>query len=720
MDRSRRKSFFLANERIKRCNDIQSSQSSQSTIDTETHRNTLQNRRQSQSRNTRNRNTNAASQSTNSDVPNSQLSDVNETQHRTRAKKITQRRGTVATTQSTIAEEPKLNNNVQNQRVTRTKIAQRRNTVSETQSTIPDAPKQRGRPARRQNRLNGIDEPASNENEIGASAPAKVTRRRGTNIASQSAAVPDVPNGPKQRGRPRKQSTAIDEHASNENEAIAEAPAKVTRRRGTNIVSQSADVPNDPPKRARPARRQKRLTAIDEQEINKNDDNQRRTRSRSKQQSGAVPALVAIVDEPEINNNDENQRQTRSKSAQRREAAIAAQQARTSISPKQKVNDKSKAIASGKNKRQKDHAMKATASKIQNRRNTIAVNDRELNDVINYEPHVRGITILLDRLNSETFNKYRDATQPILWNSQAAKKIINRRCTVNLDRIEFPDDENHHSEIVQSQPLPLRAVSSNLSLLQSKSVGPSVDSGLPVDRAESSFVEHREHTGDTTFYESDEHEMSSDISVQDKTVSQPSQPLFTHAQVSNVFGNIEHSDAMNVDSDGSFHRAVPGVGASAKISTPFDDDDADDEDDPNDDASTYCPSLPPPTPINITQLLLSQTSKYYSWNFNRSSTNNSINTMAVNFDADAEPTAQSNTSGVQSTPNKCFIDSPHVSYGEFIEYGNEKFAVNCLEHSDQNIRHHFLNKFSSDHIHALNTYFHGNLWVTEITGNGSM
>lgn len=672
MVRSRRRSFFIANERIKRITDIQTSQSSQSTIDTETHRNTKQNRRQTQSRNTRNHNTNTASQSTNSQAPNSQLTNGNETQRRTRGK-ITQRRDTVPASQPTISEEPELNNNEQNQRVTRAKIAQRRNTVAESQSTIaevPSNPKQRGRPARRQKRLNGIEERESNVDESIASTPVKITRRRNTNIASQST-LSDPPSSPKKRGRP--------------------------------------------------ARREKPLTGIEDRESSNHEENRRRTRSKSTHHRDTIPES-AIVDQPEVNNNEENQRQTRSKSAQRREAN-AARQAEPSISPNQMVYDEPEVNTSGKNKRQKSRPNKVIPSKIQMRRNTIAVNNRELNDLINFEPPsqiplMRDFTIQLDRLNSETYNQYRRApTAPkpkesIACNSRAAKKIINRRCTVNIDRID-------HGEI-QSQPSPsiadsLLASSSSHSQSSSlhgpgKSIGPSVDSGLPIDRVESSDVEPRERTGDTTFYESDE--MSSVISLQNHSMSQS---LFTHTQVSSALGGNEYNNAMDVDglSDISSHHA--GCGTCASASTCFDED-ADDEDDPNDKASTYCPSLPPLTPINIQQLLLSQTSQYHNWDLNRSSSNNSIAVQCDGGGGGAPTTTQFNSSGDQSASNKCFIDSPHISYGEFVTYGNETFPINCLDHDNQNIRHHFLNKYTSENIRALNTSFHGNLWVTEITG----
>lgn len=689
MIRSRRKSFFLANERIKRITDVQSSQSSQSTIDTETYRNTQQNRRQTQSRNTRStRNTNNASQqSSNSEISNSQLTDENETQHRKRGK-ITQRRNTVIASQPTISDEPESNNNEQNQRVTQAKITQRRNTVAESQSTIaevPSGPKKRGRqPARQQKRSADIDEPETNENRVIASAPAKVTRRRG--IASQP--ISEAPSGPKKRGRSS-------------------------------------------------ARRQKKSTddEFDERETSKNDENRRRPRSRSTHYRDTIPDS-ATLDDLELNKNDENQRQTRSKTAQRR-AAIAARQAQPSISPTQTVQDKSKVITSAQNNnRQKMCLNKSIASKIEKRRNTIAVNDRELNDIMNFEPpgqipQTRDFTIKLDRLDSEIINRYRCAPLPrskkaILCNSPAARKIINRRCTVNADRTEF-DHHLQHDDGIQSQPLPPPAASPSSLHSQStpnKSTGPSVDSGLPSDRVESSDVEHQSpKTGDTTFYESDDSKMSSDISVQGHSISQS---LFTHADVTSGLDGIERmhrverNDAMHGDglSDISSHRAEPGPSARATACTGMRfDGDADDEDS-NDDASTYCPSLPPVAPINIQQMLLSQTEQYYPWNFNRSSSNNSINTMAVHYDGrPPETTAQFNANGDRSTSNKCFIDSPHVSYGKFITYGNETFAVNCLDHENQNIRHHFLSKYSSENIHALNNYFHGNLWVTEITGN---
>lgn len=717
MVRPRRKSFFLANERIKRINDLQN-QSSQSTYDAETRQNTERNRRQTR------RNSNTASQrSANSEVRSGQSSNNDGVQRRTRGG-ISQRRNTIADSQSTI--------------------------VSEAPPSPPPPPPRIKRPAQRLQRLKGIENRESNGNDETVPSRAKVTKRRNTNVntASQStvAEEPELNNNQQNQRRTRAKSVHSRKETT-DSQSIFNAP-------------QSTPIP-----RGRPARRQNRLATTNERESSaRAKENTRRTRSKSTHQRDP------IVDEPELNN---NQRETRSKSAQRR-AVIAVQQAEAEaeaefepepepeppVSPIPMVIDNEREeVSITKNNRKKLRPKKDTASKVQIRRNTIAVNDRELNDVVNFDPSIqapqmREFSIQLQRLNSDTIKQHlaknRGAAvtkmQSMACNSQAAKKIINRRCTVNLERVETPEEEDEEEEEtdeeasrqpdqipndIQLQPSsaqpPRKSVLVLASSSHAKSIGRSMDSGLPTtvdpSEIEPNEIESNEIEPDsdaTTYYNSDgvDHEMSSEISLQNKSLSQD---LLTQAQAqaqahaqAQVQVVQDGIDAMDIDEASGIishrdRRARFSVDTNS-------DEDADEEDGFDENASTYCSEIR--TQIDITQMLISQIDQYHTWNYNRSySTKGSVDTMEVQFDGpdDAGPNNSSNSSS-NATSNKCFIDSPLVSYGEFIKYGNQTFAVNCLTHNDKNIRHHFLSKYSSDHIHTLNQHFQGKLWVTKTTG----
>lgn len=67
-------------------------------------------------------------------------------------------------------------------------------------------------------------------------------------------------------------------------------------------------------------------------------------------------------------------------------------------------------------------------------------------------------------------------------------------------------------------------------------------------------------------------------------------------------------------------------------------------------------------------------------------------------------------------PKKCFVDSEHVSYDAFVQFGTTKFAVNQFDQTDDGVRHYFLSKFCRSHLAILNAHFEGYLHVTDTTG----
>lgn len=63
-----------------------------------------------------------------------------------------------------------------------------------------------------------------------------------------------------------------------------------------------------------------------------------------------------------------------------------------------------------------------------------------------------------------------------------------------------------------------------------------------------------------------------------------------------------------------------------------------------------------------------------------------------------------------------FFDSNCISYGPFVKYQSDTFAVNSFFHGNGAIQHHFLSKFCRSYLAALNEQFTGHLYTTEVTG----
>lgn len=139
----------------------------------------------------------------------------------------------------------------------------------------------------------------------------------------------------------------------------------------------------------------------------------------------------------------------------------------------------------------------------------------------------------------------------------------------------------------------------------------------------------------------------------------------------------------------------------------------------NDDATTYFHEssqgsthfTPAALPIRRQLFRSSQTRTQISWNLGPS-----ISDSSMLVEHSRSNRGNLSDAGV-AEKRKCFIDSPHISFGAFINYGANRFAVNCFDHGDENIEHHFLSKFSRSHFAGLNAQFKGFVYTTEITGN---
>lgn len=120
--------------------------------------------------------------------------------------------------------------------------------------------------------------------------------------------------------------------------------------------------------------------------------------------------------------------------------------------------------------------------------------------------------------------------------------------------------------------------------------------------------------------------------------------------------------------------------------------------------------------INNEQFLISQTSNYIPLdNIGRS-----VSVTGNSFISQNESDLDDNRYHMPIEPKKYFVDSSCVSYGAFIKYKTETFAVNYLGHDNKTIRRHFLSKFSRDHLHTLSTNFNDLLYVSDVTGTHNM
>lgn len=719
MVRPRRKSFWAANERIALM--AEASQKSQISL----------HNRSDRSRSPHRPN---ASQSEDDFIPDErparrrvrltaidepQTHDQRQNQRRTRSKSTQDRED--------IADQPEVNNNKPNQRRTRAKSTQVRADNLDSQSTIDDTPQ------------------TNNQKQNQRRTRSKSTHDR-ENIVNEPELISNKPNQRRTRAKsthklaniPDSQSTIDDElQMDNENQVVETQPT----------ISMEAE---------RPAQRTKRLTAVEEKEPNDNGAGRRQYRLKSTQQRG-------IAVQPEVHNNDENQRQTRSKTKQQRTNATKPNEPSKMSN---QILDEPESSDRNKSKRQKSSPKKLNAvGKIQMRRKTLMVNDRELNELVdlapsNEIPMVKDIFIRLDRLDSATIQQYlgnsgrpmrqspAENPKSMACNGPTARRIINRRCTVNMDRIDVSQHQpRHHDNNVQLEPsLPTpqppaadllssspheteKAIDQSDDDADSSVVTP--DSGLPSDRVDSPEVEpdQADQMSDASTYFEEEIEEtahadeegesamdSESISVQNFVVTQ-SQLMVARERYEDMNANFSY-DSRDFD-------------VTAAV-----DAEADDEHDSDDNSSTYCSGnyrftiiiainilcvllylqlsgVPGLTPVNITQLLLSQASQYHAYDFDRSSSNCSVD---VNYDGGETSGQFGSRAGEQYTRSKLFVDSANISYGTFVQYDKETFAINSLDHDKKTIRHHFLSKFSRDNIGAINTYTQGNLYMTETTG----
>lgn len=383
------------------------------------------------------------------------------------------------------------------------------------------------------------------------------------------------------------------------------------------------------------------------------------------------------------------------------------------------------------NKRQ-TRSSKTKPEKVKRRRNAVDAveqnpsSSNEHQELAKYVPEeeiprMRSFVLKLDKMSDDFVNRHLLLNRPPMSQSMScdsdeARKIINRRCTVNLDRADL------------SASGAKRTIDENENQIE-----PQLPVHPPTSEVEDDVA---------TFYESD-HESSSVISNQNRTLLLQEESMDTAYGTQNEASGDEEQETMDVDSDGvesvvlridvelaqlssslqaqvSNHRGEeirPVINVHTQqpeyngISVNRMDLDLNtDETHATQDASTqdtvYFSELP--QRVTTQEQRTSQTLNYVRWN---------ITGSLSNPDAAQGPSSENDISREGSTvePKKCFIDSSLVSYGAFIEYKAAKFAINRFDHGDESIQDHFLSKFDRAHFSALST-MNGYLWTSETTG----
>lgn len=129
---------------------------------------------------------------------------------------------------------------------------------------------------------------------------------------------------------------------------------------------------------------------------------------------------------------------------------------------------------------------------------------------------------------------------------------------------------------------------------------------------------------------------------------------------------------------------------------------------PTGEASTH---LSPVVAVRNRQVQSSQTQTRIPWDLVRS-----VSISSLNAQYSRTSNENSSDAGV-FVPKKGFIDSPYVSYHSFVVHKTGKFAINCFDHGDETIQYNFLSKFNRIHFSALNSQFKGYLYTSETTGD---
>lgn len=347
----------------------------------------------------------------------------------------------------------------------------------------------------------------------------------------------------------------------------------------------------------------------------------------------------------------------------------------------------------------------------------------------------RRVTVNLEILSQETMNKWLGIVerppQPDLSTSQPARnivqvsprKITNRRCTVNLQRMDMSsyrvlptiEEQAQLEDDIQSPELDVEQPEPDVQL-PDFDIQPE-DFDVPIERFEDVTIEPiedvlmddvaRQSQTDTQTYVNT---FSSIISDQNMSLyfqaARPSTPSPPHRMSLDdrpLTPRKLVEDMMDTEFEDSQCTTISLDCMNLSVN----------EDD-NSTQSTYfhMPTIPTRAmvPFRNRCLQSSQTNTQISWSLHRSVSDDSI---AVGY---SQSTSEYFSDAGVIEPKKGFIDSNRISYGPLIKYQTDTFAVNLFDHGNEAIQYHFLSKFCRSYFAALNAQFTGHLYVTEITG----
>lgn len=350
----------------------------------------------------------------------------------------------------------------------------------------------------------------------------------------------------------------------------------------------------------------------------------------------------------------------------------------------------------------------------------------------------RRVTVEVELLNTETLNELlgiERPPEPDLSSSQPARNIVRvspreistRRCSVRMERMDMSsyrvlptiEEQVQIEDDVQSPELDVEQPESDVQLPRFDIQLPDFDDfDVPIEPMENVPIEpiedvpmddaERQSQTDTQTYV---HAFSSIISDKNMTLylraARPSTPSPPPHRMSLENRPLTPRKLVEEMMDAELEDSQCTTISLDRMNIHEDDDD--------DTPSTYfhVPTQPPRIvmPFRNRYLLSSQTNTQISWPLNRSASDDSI---AVGY---SQSTSEYFSDAGVIEPKKGFIDSNHISYGPFVKYQSDTFAVNLFDHKNEKIQYHFLSKFCRSYFAALNTQFTGQLYTTKITGN---
>lgn len=374
---------------------------------------------------------------------------------------------------------------------------------------------------------------------------------------------------------------------------------------------------------------------------------------------------------------------------------------------------------------------RSTKTKGNLRNRTESIDDLPSNNVeILEQPQKiqnRRATVAVERLSQETINEWLGIECPPqsdLSSSQPARnivqvsprKITSHRCSVYLERMDMSsyrvlptiEEQAQLEDDIQPPELNVEQPESDVQTPESDIQLPDFD--MPIDRFEDVTIEPiedipmidaaRQSQNDAQTYVNAFSSIISDQNIslyfQAARPSTPSPPRRMSLEDRPLTPSKLVQDMMDTEFENS---------QCTTISL---------DHDYNDTQSTYFHMPIEPTratiPFRNRCLQSSQTNTQISWNLHRSVSDDSI---AVGY---SQSTSDYFSDAGVIKPKKGFIDSNRISYGPFVKYQTDTFAVNFFDHGNEAIQNHFLSKFCRSYFAALNAQFKGHLYTTEITG----